>query len=486
MAFPADTPLTATAVLTAAVSIALASLVWWRRLARREKIRRQVSSIRGLSREAARSPDAGSITRIIQDSLRRILEDPELRAVISRPGDGAPPDAGPQNLLEFPLHPQDKLQGFLRIRHSREEEFPDEILEALGDLALHAGIAVEIREQRRLKEQVARGEQLAASSLLLAGIARELRPRLEGILREAGRLHQDGLAAEAEAALGLVERLAAFGQREPARPTLFDFCEVLRELCNLRRHAWRLMQLDAQAQLPDRPLPVRAPRGLVEEAALGLVVAAEQALHDETSARLTLAAEGRGQQAVLSLSLRASHAAPEPPPASISACKSLLESCGGRLEESRDDGQIRFEILLPLASQDAPPSSRQQHEPPARQLTLLLVHPDAGALRPLIRALAGRNHRVVPAADSLQALEMAARLRFDAVFASPSQQDPEWPEFAARIRQHVPAVGWLATASRPAPPGVPSLPLHPSEGALEDQLGVLEGTAPPPRSSISL
>ncbi len=485
MAFTADTPLTATAAVTAAVSIALASLVWWRRLSRLERMRRRVSAIRALSREAARGPDAASIALTIQESLRRTLRDADLRAVISQPGDGAPAGAGPQNRLEFPLDPEDKLRGFLLIRHSREEGLPEEIHDALSDVALHAGIALEIREQRRLKEQVVRGEQLAASSLLLAGIARELRPLLEGICREARQRNLENLAAEAEAALGLVERLSAFGERELSRPSVFDLSDVLRELGGLRRHAWRLMQLEVRTQLPDRPLPVRAPRGLVEEAALGLIVAAEQVLQSAPSTRLALAAEARGGQAVLSLLLSPSPAVSEPPAASVSACRSLLESCGGRLEWSHAGGQLRFEIVLPLAAQDPPRQSRQQPAAPARQLTLLLVHPEAGALRPLIRALAERNHRVVPAADSLQALEMAARMRFDAVFASPAQPDLEWSEFATRIRPHVPAVGWISTASRPAPPGVLSLPLHPSEGFLEEQLAALEGTARPPHSSIN-
>lgn len=485
MAFPADTPLTATAVATAVVSIGLASLVWWRRLARLEKVRRKVAGIRALSREAARAPDAGSIAAKIQESLRRILGDSGLTASISTPGDGAAMNHNPQNRLDFPLDPEGKQKGSLIIRYSREEEFSGEILEALGDLALHAAIAMEMREQRRLKEQVARGEQLAASSLLLAGIARELRPQLEDILREARQLDRQGLASEAESALGLVDRLAAFGQRELARPSVFDLSGMLRELSELRRRAWRLMQIDAQTRFSTHPLPVRAPRGLVEEAALGLIVALEQLHQGAASPRLMLAAEERGGAAVILLSFGAAHTFPAPPADSVSACRSLLESAGGRMEMARGAHELRFEIQLPLERRSLPNESRPRPAAPARQLTLLLVHPDAEALRPLIRALAERSHRVVPAADSLQALEMAARLRFDVVFVSPAQPDMEWADFATRIGRHVPAVGWLSTSSRPAPPGVPVLSLHPAERILEDQLAVLEGTARPPESSMS-
>jgi hypothetical protein len=230
---------------------------------------------------------------------------------------------------------------------------------------------------------------------------------------------------------------------------------------------------------------VRAPRGILEEAALGLIVAAEQTLSGEPSPRLSIAVESRSGHAVLDLTLGLGQPLAAPASSSLAACRNLVESCGGRLESTQSGGQLRFEVLLPLATQDPPRQSRQQPAPAARPLTLMLVHPETDALRPLVRALAERNHRVVPAADSIQALEMAARLHFDAVFASLGQQDLEWPEFASRIRNYTPAVGWLSTASRPAPPGVPFLPLHPSEGALEEQLAAIEGTLRPPQSSIS-
>lgn len=484
MAFQADTPLTATAVITAAASIALASLVWWRRLRRLERLRRQVSGVRALSREVARGADASSFALAIQDSLRKIFENPALKASILQPGDGAPAEIPAENCLAFPLNPDDRMRGVLVIRQPGEDGFHEEIRDALADLALHAGIALELREQRRLREQAARGEQLAASSLLLAGIARELMPLLEGILREARQLRHDGITADAESALGLVERLADFGERELARPTLFDLSDVLRELAALRGHAWRLMQVDVVTRFPEQPLPVRAPRGIVEEAALGLIVAAEQMLPRESPARFALEAESRGDHAVLSLALSTNLPGAAAASSSFAACRSLVDICGGRLEFSESGGQLRLEVLLPLAAQEPLRQSRHQPAAPPRQLTLLLVHPDADALRPLVRALADRNHRVVPAADPVQALEMAARLNFDAVFACLAPQDLEWPEFASRIRQHAPAVGWLSSASRPAPPGVPFLPLHPSDGFLDEQLATIAGTGRPPQSSI--
>ena len=385
--------------------------------------------------------------------------------------------------MEFPLNPEERQSGFLLIHLSRPGPVSDELREALSDVALHAAIALEMREQRRLKEQVARGEQLAASSLLLAAIARQLRPVLENILREARQHGLEGLAGEAAAALGLVERLAAFGRRELARPAIFDVSALMGELCEFRRGAWRLMQVDVDARLAGAPLPVLAPRGLVEEAALGLIVAAEQCLQGAPSPTLSLSTEPRGGEAVAVLSFPASAAAPLPAD-SVAACRSLVENCGGRLDLIRGAQEFRLELSLPLAQEQPEHPGRQRPCAAARPLTLLLMHPEPEALRPLIHALADRNHRIVPASDALQALDMAARLRFDAVFASPSQQDLDWADFVTRMKQHVPVIGWLAAPSLLAPPGFPSLPLHPAEGGLEEQLGSLEGTPETPDSSI--
>ncbi len=484
MAIPSDTPLTATALATAAVSVALASLVWWRRLVRLEKTRRRIAAIRQLSREVVRAPDAASAATQIGEALRQILDDPGLRAAISLPGDPPGRDAFPRDRLEFPLNPEENQPGFLLVHVSEPEILSDELREALSDLALHAAIALEMREQRRLKEQVARGEQLAASSLLFAAIARELRPVLEGILREARQLKLEKLAEDAGTALDLVERLAVFGGRELARPAVFDLSAMLRDLCEFRQSAWRLMQMDVEAGIAAQPLPVLAPRGLLEEAVLGLIVAAEQCLQGGPSPSLSLSAEARGDQAVVSLSLPASSPPSSAPTDSFSACRSLVEHCGGRLERISTAQELRFELCLPLAKQQPAQQERSRPRAPRRQLTLLLVHPELEAIRALIHALADRGHRVVPATDAVQAIEMAARLRFDAVFASPPQDGLDWADFAARVKHHVAVIGWLAASPRPAPAGFPVLPLHLADGDLEEQLAILEGTAGAQDSSI--
>jgi hypothetical protein len=485
MAFPADPPLTATALATAAISVALASLVWWRRLARLDQLRRQVAAIRQLSREIVHAPDAAGASARIEEGLRRILRNSSLKAAISLPGDGIQSGSIPQYPLKFPLFQDHPEKGLLLIGPETVMELPPDLREALADLAMHAALALEMREQRHLKEQVARGEQLAAASLLMAGIARELRPLLENLMEEGRRARLEAVAAEAESAIGLVDRLAALGQRELARPTVFDLTAAVRDLCGFRRHAWRLMQVEVRTNFPEQPMHIRAPRGLVEEALLGLLVALEQAQQEMPEPRMDIAASVRAGQAVLSLAFAAPPQPAALPTESIAASRSLLESCGAHFHEQRSAGEVRFEVRFPLHQSSPPQDARRQRPASSKPITALLVHPELEALRPVIAALAERGHRAVPAADAVQALEMAARLRFDAAFVSPLVRDLDWAEIAARLKAHVPVTGWLATASRPAPSGVPSLPLQPSSQSLEDLFALLEGTAGPPAPSIS-
>lgn len=484
MALPADTPLTATALVTAAVSIGLASLVWQRRVSRLERLRRQVEAIRRLSREILRAPDAAAAAAMIEEELRGILGDRSLKASFGPAGGTERRAALPPFQLRFPLADSpENQQEFLQIWHSIESGFSAEIREALTDLAHHASIAAELRSQRQFREQIARTEQMAAAGLLFSAIARDLRRPLEAILHEARKRKLESLVPEAESALKLLDRLAGRGGPDIVRDAVFDLNELLKRLCEFRERAWHLMQMDISTRLSEEPLTVRAPQGLVEEALLGLLVVAEQSQQGREAPRLDLETAARDGTAVVCLSYPSSGQEPQAIHEGVEACRNLLRSCGATLEEENAGNQMRLRAVFRRVAEAAEETRRPAPAGPSRPLTLLLVHPRGAELRPLVRALAERNHRVVPAADAVQALDMAARMRFDAVFAAPGGAGLDWAEFTARLKQHVPAVGWLASAARPAPPGVLALPLAPGEREIDECLAKLEATAGGPAPS---
>ena len=149
MALPADTPLTATALATALVSIGLASLVWQRRVARLERLRRQITAIRQVSRQVLRAPDEASAAALMEEELRRILADRSLKVAIGRAGSSAKRAALPPYHLRFSLNPQENQQEFLEIWHSNERGFSPEIREALEE-----DIQEELAHARRFGERI--------------------------------------------------------------------------------------------------------------------------------------------------------------------------------------------------------------------------------------------------------------------------------------------------------------------------------------------
>lgn len=71
-----------------------------------------------------------------------------------------------------------------------------------------------------------------------------------------------------------------------------------------------------------------------------------------------------------------------------------------------------------------------------RALTVMLVDPDSVTQKPLLSLLAARGHRTVPSAPH-EALELAQRLRFDAVFWALYPGGGSWAESQQGLRAHV-------------------------------------------------
>lgn len=484
MAFPADSPLTSTAVAAAVISMSLASLVWWRRLARLERIRRQASAIRELSLQVlqAREPDAAAL---IREKLSSVLGPVHVAVARAPAGEAAPPPepasltpgaVPPSPTLVLPLLSEDRALGLLRIEAEQTGKLPSDVRVALADLAGHLAIGLEIQDQKHLKEHMARSEQLAATGLLLSSIATELRPSLLAIAREAHGRALPALASEAGRALDLVERLASYGRPELARVTTFDFNEAVGRLCEFRARAWKLLQIEPHLELASAPLTVHAPRGLLEQAVLSLLVLAEQSLeHSAGPRRIDVSAEEYSGHVTLSIAFPAPAASASA--AGVGAARSLIESCGGAFREQQRPASSRFEVELKLAQDPVASAPRPAAAAPPRSLTLLLVHPSTEALREMILALAARQHRVVPASSAGQALEMAARFRFDAIFAFPGLPEVDWGAFSARARRLSPVVGWLTTSSHPAPEGIAALRLGADDAELDAVLATVAETS---------
>lgn len=487
MALDPSSPLDTTTLVAAAVSMAAASLVWWNRVRRLTRLRQTVALVHALSEEILGAHSAQEILNCIDASLPAELglhsaaifvlnENGLLTAAAGKPVsvEAAEHCHAERNVeiheaaLSLPMTVQGEARGVLQL--SREAGHPqqDEMV-ALQHLSNQAAITLQLLSQRQLREQLLRSEKLGAVGQLISSIAAELRPPLERIARSGH--------GEVETALETLDRLISFGRPDQARIQAIDLNAVLRQLLEFRAQPWRLQLIHIESTVPAEPMMVLASRGPIEQSLLSLLVHAEQSLESAPSKLLRVSSGIRGGHARLVISFTAPPA-PGGPDAEIGAwgldvTRGLIESHGGELHVDSTGTETALTVILPLT--DAPSSVVKVDEPPAiSSHTLLLVHPDIASLRTTIVFLGAMDQRVVPVVNASEALECASRYHFDAILANRHLPDLSWHEFADRAHEYSPVVGLLATASDPAPPGVPALRLPADETELQRFLTTLE------------
>lgn len=486
MALDAPAPLTASTILTAAISMAAASFVWWRRVRRLTRLRQTVARIHALTEEILGANSAQEILSCVEGALPQELG-LHCAAIFTLSEEGALTVAAgtpaslesaqnchseravqaSESTLSLPMTVQGEARGVLQFSGAADNPQQDELV-ALQHLSNQAAIALQLLSQRNLREKLLRSEKLGAVGQLISSIAAELKPPLERIARSG---HE-----EVEPALETLDRLISFGRPDQARIHAIDLNTVLRQLLEFRAQPWRLQLVQAELSVPPEPMMVLGSRGPIEQSLLSLLVHAEQSLQDSPSKLLRVTSTKRGGRARLSISFTAPPAQGGPDTEigawGLDVTRGLIESHGGELHVESTSGETALTVVLPLTDTAASPSATEA-QPSLGAHTLLLVHPDAAALRTAIVFLGGMNQRAVPAVSAGEALECAARYHFDAILATRQLPDLSWQEFAERAREYAPVIGLLSTASDPAPAGVPALRLPADESELQRLLATL-------------
>jgi CheY-like chemotaxis protein len=119
--------------------------------------------------------------------------------------------------------------------------------------------------------------------------------------------------------------------------------------------------------------------------------------------------------------------------------RAIVESHGGTLQYlAPEPGTSAFQICLPLyePAQAGLPASEMSKAPP-RQLTTLLIEPDASALRKLLAGISSRGHRAVPVSNAEEAVELCHRLKFDVAFCSIRLPGMNWVDFFHKVRTEI-------------------------------------------------
>ncbi len=400
------------------------------------------------------------------------------RGPFFRAGDSS----GPRSALFLPMFSQSELAGILEIEcRERARTFSPEEQAALQHVANQAAAALRSQEQQSLREQLFQTGKLAAAGQLMAGIADEIRPPLDALLRLGDSLRgkcgaaEPGVSAmvlEARRAAGIVQQLRAFSTPERREPEAVDLNETISETVRLHRAAPRAGNIPLRLHLSkQRPLALGS-REQLSQVLLNLIIYAEQSLPESrAAAEIGIASGLLARRATIEISWPAKAVEADPYRAaadsiettalSLELCRGIVHSHGGELRVSQPGSQQRLELDLPALDSPALDSIQARAKQPrealgapgervvGRQLTVLVVEPEAGSQRHVVSVLTSLGHRVVPVAGAGEGADLAGRLHFDLAVCACRLPGPSLTDFLDRVRNEVDGVILLADAYDP-------------------------------------
>jgi signal transduction histidine kinase len=378
----------------------------------------------------------------------------------------------PRSALFVPMFAQAELVGVLElewsghIHHCGEEEQA-----ALQHLANQVAAALKLQEQQSIREQVFRTEKLASAAQLMSGIANELRLPLDSIATCLDVLRsRDGavepllstIGAETHRAREIVQRLLAFSRADQVEAEPVDLNEIVLEVADLHAAALRSRNIAVRRRLSNQTLIALGSREQLAQVILNLLIYAEQSLADwrgSSEIRITSAMLARRALIEVSWPARGADVDPDRGAAdliektglSLEVCHGIVQSHGGELRVSQSGSDVRFELDLPVieARRGAGALEQSDDDSARRQLTILVVEPEAGSQRHVVSTFSGLGHRVVPVASAEEGADLAERMRFDVVVCAVRLPGLSWAGFLERVRGQVGGVILLTDAYDP-------------------------------------
>jgi signal transduction histidine kinase/ActR/RegA family two-component response regulator len=378
----------------------------------------------------------------------------------------------PRSALFVPMFAQSELLGILEVEHSeRVHYFTRQQLAALQHLANQVAAALKLQEQQSIREQLFRTEKLAAAGQLMSGLANELRSPLESISSVAAALRKrcrDAepeitlIAAEANNASEIVQRLLSFSRAEQNEGETVDLNEMLAEVAELHEAALRSKNISIRRRFAKEELIALGSREQLAQVILNLLVYAEQSLAEVRGpSEIRIASGLLARRAMIEVSWPArTEADPERGAAdliektglSLEVCRGIVHSHGGELRVSQPASDIRFEVDLPLIEnrQKAEPGDAAEPHAARRQLTVLVVEPEAVSQRHVVSTFTNLGHRVVPVASAEEGADLAERMRFDIAVCALRLTGLSWADFLERVRNVVGSIVLLTDGYDPS------------------------------------
>jgi two-component system NtrC family sensor kinase len=314
-----------------------------------------------------------------------------------------------------------------------------------------AGIVVNARdvtERKRLQEQLAQTEKLAAMGNLLAGVAHELNNPLSIVTGHAtllARAAEGSELAERAAKIDVAAKrcarivknfLALARQHAPERvPT--DLGLLARETLEMMAYSLRVDDVEVALEI-DADLPsVSVDTHQIQQVLVNLVTNAHHAMRETTeSRRLTVCVRRVPGEPSVALTLEDTGPGLSPDARrrlfepffttkplgqgsglGLSICRGIVESHGGRIEVGHPLAGAEFTVTLPIdvAPSAPPPAEAEAPRSPARRVLVVDDEPDVASV--LIELLEADGHVVDSAADGREALARIDAASYDAVLS---------------------------------------------------------------------
>jgi len=363
-----------------------------------------------------------------------------------------------RSVLFVPMFAQNELLGVLEVGHSGGVRyFTQEEQAATQHLANQVATSLKLQDRQSMREQLFRSEKLAATGQLISGVANELRAPLESIRKLAGALLTRNadtglgrdlrvLAAEAQRAADIVTRLVSFGRASETDAKLVEVNDLLAGLMQFRAREWTTLGVTVHNLLAREPLYVLGAQGQLEEVFLNLLVHAEQSVLEAPAKEIAVSSGILANRLLVEIGYAARPAEspgedpfceehPETGAMRLEVCRGIVQSHGGEIRFLHTEAsRSQFQVELPLAHEERTPAPRLEPTKSQRQLTILVVEPEAAVQRQLVGLLGAKGHRVVPIVSAEEGVEMAQRLHFDVAFCSARLPGLNWVEFFERVR----------------------------------------------------
>lgn len=377
----------------------------------------------------------------------------------------------PRAVMFVPTFAHGEPIGVLVLEDNRNvHDFTEEEQASAQHVANQIGAAIRLQDQHAVRERLFRSEKQAAAGQLMAGVADELRAPLETVRHIAETMRRrkqfdaddvDELVLESHRAADIVRRLVALTETELAEPQAVDVSAVVSGILAYRTAECRARGVELRYQLSSRPLTVTGSRGQLEQVLVTLLNYAERCSADARPRSVMVTTSRLASRVLVEIAWQNKSELSGNDPfqpdrdnrgsLSLAVCRGIVQNHGGDVRFVRTSAtQARFDIELPfLEAATAQPAGMAPQATRSRQLTVMVVGPDASAHRDLIRMLSESGDRAVPVGSAEEAIDLVQRMRFDVVISAIRLPGLSWMELLDRVRPHVAEFIVLTGARKP-------------------------------------